>query len=55
MSNQMVMQHVKSTKGTHVYHAVNEDTAAVKTVYIKKSALGNTVPAAITLIVEVKS
>jgi hypothetical protein len=48
----VVMKHVKSTKGTHVY-AADEDTADVvcTTVYLKKDALPEDPPRVIQLTV----
>jgi len=42
------MVYRKSTKGTHVYNAVQED-AAVTTLYIKREALPAEAPATITV------
>jgi hypothetical protein len=39
----------KSTKGTHVYAALDAGAAAVTSLYIQKAALGNTPPPKITL------
>jgi hypothetical protein len=39
----------KSTKGTHVYAALDAGAAAVTTVYVQKTALGNNPPPKITL------
>lgn len=41
----------KSTKGTHVYVALDAGAAAVTTIYVQKSALGATPPPKITLTV----
>ena len=39
----------KSTKGTHVYAALDAGATAVTTIYVQKSALGATPPLKITL------
>lgn len=42
------MQHSRSTKGTEVY-ATDDPNALVQTIYLRKSAIENTTPKAITL------
>ena len=39
----------KSTKGNHVYAALDAGAAPVTTIYVQKTALGNTPPPKITL------
>jgi len=50
----ITMKMKKSTKGTHVYEEVEQDTAmrSIPTVYIKRSRLPSPPPATITLKVE---
>jgi hypothetical protein len=43
----------KSTKGTHVYNAVDGGEDILPTVYIKRDALPKTPPQSITLTIEV--
>lgn len=49
----IIMEHTKSTKGTHVYTAsLPDDDAPVSTVYVKRSSLPKTPPTTIRLTVE---
>ena len=45
---QMTMKFSKSTKGTHVYIA-EDDSSAVSTLYVKKSALQDDIPKQVTV------
>lgn len=52
MKTEIVMQYVKSTKGTHVYGNSDADVA-ISTVYIKRTALPSS-PKEIKLTLEAK-
>jgi len=49
------LNHLRETKGTHLYVADNEDTAPIKSVYVKKSAIKGERPECIQVTVEAVS
>ncbi len=51
MKKTVIMEWTKSTKGTQVYSCIDTETP-VSTIYIKRNALPDKVPATITLTIE---
>jgi hypothetical protein len=49
---QLHLTYKKSTKGTHVYEDVESENPEVPTIYIRKYALPDEPPAAITLTID---
>lgn len=47
------MQFSKSTKGTHVYTAIDGGEDVIPTIYIKRGALPKVAPQSITITIEV--